>query len=39
MEMLCKDLRNQAMTIINHEKKEMIRLINEETEFYEKKKV
>ena len=26
MEMFCKDLRNQAMKIINYEKKEMISL-------------
>ena len=32
MEMFCKNLRNQAMKIINHEKKEMILLTNEETE-------
>ena len=39
MEMFCKDLRNQAMKIINYEKKEMIPLTNEEKEFYEKQKV
>ena len=39
MEMFCKDLRNQAMKIINYEKKEMIPLTNEETESYEKQKV
>ena len=39
MEMFCKNLRNQAMKIINHEKKEMILLTNEETESYEKRKV
>ena len=39
MEMFCKDLRNQAMKIINYEKKEMIPLTNEEKESYEKQKV
>ena len=39
MEMFCKNLRNLAMKIINYEKKEMILLINKETEFYEKQKV
>ena len=39
MEMLCKDLRDQAMKIINYEKKEMIPLTNEEKESYEKQKV
>ena len=39
MEMLCKDLRNQAKKIINYEKKEMVPLTNEETESYEKQKV
>ena len=39
MEMFCKDLRGQAMKIINYEKKEMIRLTHEETESYEKQKV
>ena len=33
MEMFCKDLRNQAMKTINYEKKEMIQLTDEETEF------
>ena len=36
MEMFCKDLRDQAMKIINYEKKEMIPLANEEKKFYEK---
>ena len=36
MEMFCKDFRNQAMKIINYEKKEMILLTNEETKSYEK---
>ena len=37
--MFCKDLRNQAMKIINYEKKEMIPLTDKETESYEKQKV
>ena len=39
MEMFCKDLRDQAMKIINYEKKEMIPLTDEETESYEKQKI
>ena len=39
MEMFCKDLRNQAIKIINYEKREMIQLTNEEKEPYEKQKV
>ena len=39
MEMFCKDLRDQAMKIINYEKKEMISLTDEEIEFYEMQKV
>ena len=39
MEIFCQDLRDQAMKIINYEKKEMIQLIDEETEFYEMQKV
>ena len=39
MEMFCKDLRNQAMKIINYEKKKMIPLTDKETESYEKQKV
>ena len=39
MEMVCKDFENQAMKIINYEKKEMMPLTNEETESYEKQKV
>ena len=39
MEMFCKDLRNQAMKIINYEKKKMIPLTNEEKESHEKQKV
>ena len=36
MEMFCKDLRDQAMEIINYEKKEIIPLTDEEKESYEK---
>ena len=32
MKKFCKDLRDQAMKIINYEKKEMIPLTNEEKE-------
>ena len=39
MEMLSKDLREQAMKIINYEKKEMIPLTNEEKESYENQKI
>ena len=39
MERFCKDLRDQGMKIIDHEKKEMIPLTNEEKESYEKQKV
>ena len=39
MERFCKDLRIQAMKIINYEKKEIIPLTNEEKESYEKQKV
>ena len=39
MEMFCKDLKNQAMKIINYEKKEMIPLADKETEYHEKQKV
>ena len=35
----CKDLRENAMKIINYEKTEMIQLTDEETEFYENQKV
>ena len=38
IEIFCKDLTNQAMKIINYEKKEMIPLIDEETKSYEKQK-
>ena len=39
MEIFSKDLKNQAMKIINCEKKEMIPLTNEETGSYEKPKI
>ena len=39
MEKFCKDLKENAIEIINYEKKEMIPLTDEETEFYEKQKV
>ena len=39
MEIFCKDLRDQAIKIINYEKKEMILLTYEETKSYEKQKV
>ena len=39
MEMFCKDLKNQAMKIINYEKKEIIPLTDEEIESYEKETV
>ena len=39
MKMFCKDLKKQAMSIVNYEKKEMIPLNDEETESYEKQKV
>ena len=39
IEMLCKDLKSQADKIINYEKKEMIPLTDEETEYYENQKV
>ena len=37
--MFCKDLRDQAMKIINYEKKEIIPLTKEEKESYEKQKL
>ena len=37
--MFCKDFRDQVIKIINYEKKEMIPLTDEETEFYENQKV
>ena len=39
MKKLCKDLRDQAMKIINYEKKERISLTDGKTEFYESQKV
>ena len=39
MEILCKDLRDRAMKIINYEKKEMIPLTNEEKKYYKSKKI
>ena len=39
MEMLCKDLIEQAMKIINYEKKEIIPLTNEEKESYKNQKI
>ena len=39
MKMFCKDLKDQAMKIINYEKKEMIPLTVEEKETYENQKI
>ena len=39
MEIFCKDLKCQAMEIINYEKKKIIPLTNEEKEFHEKQKI
>ena len=39
MKIFCKDLRNQAMKIINYEKKEMIPLADDKNKSYEKQKV
>ena len=39
MKMFYEDLRNQAMKIINYEKKEMIPLTDEETKSYEEQNV
>ena len=39
MERFCKDLRENAMKIINYDKKEMIPLTDKENECYEKQKV
>ena len=39
MEKFCKDLKDQAMKIINYEKKEIIPLTNKEKESYENQKV
>ena len=38
MEKLCKNLRDQAMKLINHKKMKEIMLTNEERESYEKQK-
>ena len=39
MKIFCKDLKDQAMKIINYEKKEMIPLTDEEKETYENQKI
>ena len=39
MEIFCKDLRDQAMKIINYEKKKIIPLTDEEKESYEKQRI
>ena len=39
MKIFCKDLKDQAMKIINYEKKEMIPLTDEEKESYENQKI
>ena len=39
MERFCKDLVDQAMQIINYEKKEMMPLTNKEKESHEKQKI
>ena len=39
MKIFCKDLKNQAMKIINCEKKEMMPLTNEEKESYETQEI
>ena len=39
MKIFHKDLRDQAMKIINYEKKEMMPLTNEEKESYEKQRI
>ena len=39
MKIFCEDLKDQAMKIINHEKKEMIPLNDEEKESYENQKI
>ena len=36
IENLCKNLKESAMEIINHEKKEMVPLTHEENNFYNK---
>ena len=39
MKMFCKNLKDQAMKITNHEKKEMIPLTDEEKETHENQKI
>ena len=39
MKMFCKDLKEQAMKIINYEKKEVIPLTNKEKESYENQEI
>ena len=39
MKMFSNDLKEQAMNIINYEKKELIPLTNEEKELYENQKI
>ena len=39
MKIFCKDLKDQAMKIINYEKKEMIPLTDEEKESYENQEI
>ena len=39
MKMFCKDLKEQAMKIINYEKKEMILLTDKEKESYENQEI
>ena len=39
MKVFCISLKDLAMRIINHEKKEMIPLTNEENESYENQKI
>ena len=39
MEIFCNDLKDQAMKIINREKKEMIPLTEEEKESYENQEI
>ena len=39
MKIFCEDLKDQAMKIINHEKKEMIPLTDEEKESYENQEI
>ena len=39
MKMFCKDLKDQAMKIINYKKKKMTPLTNEEKESYENQEV